>query len=279
LTVVTSSPKLGILTTKWMKRGTPPSIFPRVPVTSSQPSLLIMPARINISDERGVVLMVIQTVEEILQRLKEGWSFSRKGKYLYMQKWDSEHKTTRTEKIANDLVPIALKIWEEQRAKILENKEKMRKEMTAAKIEDKMSQKIVSSVTQRVAQTIDIQTRWILEWGTWVANKVLPLADGNTFAERARKVNQLLEAMLEAFPHVQELMTELEKLKKENELLRDVIRTLKEQLSVHVTIRQAIVEAIRSGDRDLVESLMNKYLALVTKQQSVLRELEVMGYA
>lgn len=223
--------------------------------------------------------MVIKTVEEILKRLKEGWSFSLKRGYLYMQKWDPDRKTTRSEKIANDLVPVAMKIWEEERQKWAQKAQQKRTEMMATKIEDKISQKIVTSVTQKVAQQIDIQTKYLLEWGVWVANEILPLIEGKTFTERAAKVKEFLKAMKEAFPKVQDLLAEVDKLRRENELLRDVIKTLKDQLSVHVTMRQAIVEAIRAGDRDLVDSLLNKYLALVLQQDKLMRELEAMGYA
>ncbi|RLJ00902.1 MAG: hypothetical protein DRP11_05275 [Candidatus Aenigmatarchaeota archaeon] len=136
-------------------------------------------------------------------------------------------------------------------------------EARPTKAESDLQKKIDKMIVQHFAAVADKRIKYIMKWGLWVETNILPLAPGNTWDEMAKNVEKMLEDIKETVPKYMELKAEVEKLRAENQFLKDLITIMKQRLDPINAIREALKVAVQTGaNPEVINMLIQRLLEL-----------------
>jgi len=215
--------------------------------------------------------MVVRTKEELDARIADGWGLSKKkGRYWYLQKRDPETGRILTEKVDDSLRDYCEELYYMRKLQRLGVRvDKSSSGSTSSRTEIALEKAVSQKIVQHAIKHIDKRTKKLLEWGEWVDNHITTLVPGDTWEEKAEGVLQLLDEMFKVYVEYEEIAGELQKLRTENQILNEMIRELKKKLEPITQLRQLIIDLAKAGNTELVEKLVNKYIALTIKLQEV----------
>lgn len=215
--------------------------------------------------------MVVRTKEELDARIADGWGLSKKkGRYWYLQKRDPETGRILTEKVDDSLRDYCEELYYMRKLQRLGVRvDKSSSGSTSSRTEIALEKAVSQKIVQHAIKHIDKRTKKLLEWGEWVDNHITTLVPGDTWEEKAEGVLQLLDEMFKVYVEYEEIAGELQKLRTENQILNEMIRELKRKLEPITQLRQLIIDLAKAGNTELVEKLVNKYIALTIKLQEV----------
>lgn len=215
--------------------------------------------------------MVVRTKEELDARIADGWGLSKKkGRYWYLQKRDPETGRILTEKVDDSLRDYCEELYYMRKLQRLGVRvDKSSSGSTSSRTEIALEKAVSQKIVQHAIKHIDKRTKKLLEWGEWVDNHITTLVPGDTWEEKAEGVLQLLDEMFKVYVEYEEIAGELQKLRTENQILNEMIRELKKKLEPVTQLRQLIIDLAKAGNTELVEKLVNKYIALTIKLQEV----------
>ena len=107
----------------------------------------------------------------------------------------------------------------------------------------------------------------IFKYNKFRGKKLSPESFGNrepTYEDiRNLYVSKQLDEMFRVWMDYEEIAGELERLRAENKILKDLLDEFKKKLTPINQLRSLILELSRTGNTEIVESLINKYMALV----------------
>jgi len=206
--------------------------------------------------------MVVTSKEELEARLLDGWGLSKKkGKYWYLQKRDPETGRILTEKVHDSLRDYCEQLY--MMRKLEKRGVKVEQSSTPSRAEQKIEKAVETKIVQHAIKHIDKRTKKLLEWGEWVDLHITTIVPGDTWDEKAERVKEQLDEMFKTWLEYEEIASELERLRAENKILRDLIEEMKNKLEPLKLLKELIVELSRTGNTKIVENLINKYMALV----------------
>ena len=199
--------------------------------------------------------MVVRSKKQLEEKLEQGFYLVRKLGRWYVQKRLPSGKYL-TEAVSRELWDYC----EEIRG--LKDKEK-EVETTVEKAEKKIVDKAASSVVKTVTRAIDQRAKWIMEWGTWVENNLLPYAEGRTFEEKAKFVIEMLEELKRSFVEYSQVQDKLKKLEAENRALKDLLNVMMQRMSVYDALRDALKTAVANGsDPEIINLILSRLIEL-----------------
>ena len=199
--------------------------------------------------------MVVRSQKELLERLENGWNLVRKRDRWYVQRRLPGNKY-QTEIVDKGLNNFCQKIRNDSKSV----------EEAGEKAEEKIAKKVQESVVKEAVRQIDMRTKYIMKWGTWVENNILPLSPGETWEEKANFVIDMLEELKQAYPKYASFEEKVLTLEKENIFLKDIIKALQKQVDVYKALEKALLEAIRSNaDSETIDKILQRLLELNPK--------------
>ena len=197
------------------------------------------------------MIMVIRSKKELEEKLEAGFYLVKKKDRWYVQKRLPGNKYI-TEIVDRSLDDYCEEIRGLKTA-----------EAIAQKTEEKIAKKISESTVKQVVKAIDLRTKWIMEWGTWVENNLLPYADGKTFEEKAQFVLEMLDELKRSYPEFLKIQERIRKLEAENRVLKDLINSLINKVNAFTAIKEALKTAVANGsDPEVINLLLNKLVEL-----------------
>lgn len=211
-------------------------------------------------------LMVVTSKEELDQKLLDGFGLSKKkNRYWYIQKKDPTTGKVITEKVSDELKDYCEELYmmNKLKKKGIKVEPQETHSTVATKAEKQIAKAIQNKIVQHTIKHIDKRTKKLLEWGEWVDNHLTTIAVGDTWEEKAENVSKLLDDIFKAFLDYEEIASELQKLRAENQMLKDVLNTMKKKLNPLNQIKELILELSRTGNTKIVENLINKYLGIL----------------
>lgn len=214
--------------------------------------------------------MVIKTKEDLEAKLAEGWKISKKGKYYYVQIYDTNKKRVLTEKISDDLKKEAEKLYHMQKLGMdpEDSKGGDVSAGTPTKAEKAITRAVEQKIVQHAIKQIDKRTKYLILWGEWVENNILPLCSGDTFDDKAEEVIAELERMLELYLKSDALLAQLQKLKSEVEVYKTIIEKLKKKVQATQELKDLIVKLADKNPK-LAAQLVDQFMLIIGRTYDV----------